>query len=102
MKDTSQNTKMNKRGIDLIAEERAEHFEKHHFSIKEDVRYNTNQQLAEAALLLLVTDMPEGVMHTPPKGWNKGCWAHMCGKSYSERLIIAGSLIAAEYDRINH
>lgn len=37
---------------------------------------------------------------TPPTGWDKSIWAKMCSKSYKERLIMAGALIAAELDRL--
>jgi hypothetical protein len=35
-----------------------------------------------------------------PLNWEKTWWQRMCDKPFSERLIIAGALIAAEIDRL--
>ena len=32
--------------------------------------------------------------------WDEDLWQKMCNKSYKDRLIIAGALIAAEIDRL--
>jgi len=37
----------------------------------------------------------------PPNGWDVDIYKKMRNKSYKERLIIAGALIAAELDRLS-
>ena len=88
-----------KTGIELIAEERQEQIEKHGRSIERDVKENDNYQLSNAAGLLALIDNND-VRLLCPKGWNELHWKRMCDKSYEQRLIIAGALIAAEIDRI--
>jgi hypothetical protein len=88
-------------GIELIAKERQEQISKHGFTIDFDKRENYCEQLSEAACKLL----PPGLGHDDeiprrPDGWNKKLWIKMCEKTYNERLIIAGALIAAEIDRL--
>lgn len=89
-----------KTGIELIAQERQEQIEKHGRSIQEDVECNTNNQLPFAAMQLI-----EGGLTTrlqTPSEWDDDSWQKMADKSYKERLIIAGALIAAEIDRIQN
>jgi hypothetical protein len=89
---------MNKTGIDLIAIERKEQFEKHNQTIENDIIYNNCYQLSKAAVLLISSHD----INKRPDGWNKEIWEKMFNKSYKERLIIAGALIAAEIDRIQN
>ncbi len=94
---------MKKSGIELIAQERQEQIEKHDRTIKKDVEENDNMQLSLGALMLLSIDYEEGIdTHSYPEGWDEDICTKMIGKSYKERLIIAGALLAAEIDRLNH
>ena len=93
-----------KTGIELIAEEREEHFSKHNRTIFGDVLCNPNCQLSFAAALLSCPT-PERYSNEEndyacPEGWEGGKWEYMIRKPYRERLIIAGALIAAEIDRL--
>jgi predicted NodU family carbamoyl transferase len=91
---------MSKTGIELIEEERNEQIKKHGRTPERDVRENHNHQLRNAAMRLI--DVPKIRYHQCPQDWNKTIWNKICDKSYSERLIIAGALIAAELDRLNY
>ena len=88
-----------KTGIKLIVLERKEQFTKHCRSVEYDVKRNSGQQLRKAAVLLISLN-PQNSF--PPGGWDENLWNKMCRKSYRERLIIAGALIAAEIDRLNY
>lgn len=91
-------------GIDLIKQEREEHFSKHNRTIESDQKNNTEYQLTDAAQVLSTYYQDEDIdffAEYPPIGWNAENWKAMVAKSYKERLIIAGSLIAAEIDRIS-
>jgi hypothetical protein len=102
---------MKKTGIELIAIERQEQVEKHGRTIESDTALNQHGQLSFAAVSLVSEYDAEGNTNTKkayedhfktwrPMGWDKIIWAKMIGKSYKERLIIAGALIAAEIDRL--
>ena len=82
-------------GIGLIANERQEQITKHQQSILDDVNENSTKQLAIAVLGLL-----DRSNHDKPLNWDEKRWQYMVNKSYKERLIIAGALLAAELDRI--
>ena len=89
-----------KTGIELITQERKDQIEKHKFDVSYDVRNNSLNKLTTGAIRLL-----EGsITHRdyPPEGWSNSMWTHMIDKSYKDRLIIAGALIAAEIDRIDN
>jgi hypothetical protein len=88
---------MRKTGIDLIAEEREEHFKKHKLSVLEDSLKNTDKELIVAVKAIL-DEQPSTMSF--PRNWDNAVVAKMANKSYKERLIIAGSLIAAEIDRL--
>lgn len=95
-------------GVEAIADERREHWEKHGRTIPHDVEFNENGELAKAAAFLCAHDVEAVVKPTNgginafcPDGWDFSDWQKMCSKPYRERLIIAGSLIAAELDRLN-
>ena len=83
-------------GVDLIAQERLEQKIKHGHSINDDVTNNKDNQLADAAQALI-----EGDPSWFPKDWDSDTCTNMIGKSYKERLIYAGAMIAAEIDRLN-
>lgn len=100
-----------KTGIELIAEERAEQVTKHHINIDMDVLHNNHYQLSQAASLLCYVDEEEVAGEAKedntwdfsgcaPGNWDINIWNKMMNKSYKERLIIAGALIAAEIDRL--
>lgn len=86
-------------GIELIAQERKEQIEKHGRTIERDVKENTSWQLTSGAIRLLQIDRHDA---PPPFMWSESIWEKMMNKPYRERLIIAGALIAAELDRLNH
>ena len=91
-----------KTGIELIAIERQEQIEKHKRSVIEDVKFNDSFQLAYAAEMLLASEHEEGIDSASyPDGWDHEICMKMLSKTYQEKLIIAGALIAAEIDRLN-
>lgn len=94
---------MKKTGIELIAQERTEQIEKHGRTIEADVQINKVGQLAEGASVLMHPHIntPRKRLSLMPSNWNDDITLKMCSKSYKERLIIAGALIAAEIDRLN-
>lgn len=83
-------------GIELIAQERLEQKTKHGRTLQRDCNENKDLQLSQAAEALI-----EGDLSWMPDSWEEAICARMIGKSYRERLIIAGALIAAELDRLN-
>lgn len=89
-------------GIELIAEERRQQIHKHGRTVEDDADQNDNNQLSLGALMLLSIDYEEGIDSVSfPDGWDHDICNHMLSKTYKERLIIAGALIAAEIDRIS-
>ena len=88
-----------KTGIELIVDERNEQLYKHNRSIELDSRANAEYQLKEAARTLL-HDGEKHRLLSCPKGWNPEIWRKMALKTYSERITMAGALIAAELDRL--
>ncbi len=86
-------------GIELIAIERQEQIDKHGYDCTSD-SYNDEKQLSIAAILLLMENKMSH--YGKPKNWDDLLWNKMVTKSYKERLVIAGALIAAELDRINN
>lgn len=99
--EKAQSTNLSKTGIQLIAQERQEQIEKHGYDSDHDARYNDENShrigsdLRYAAMHAL---WPEGQFY-PPK-WESWFRDKITQKSYKERLIISGALIAAEIDRI--
>lgn len=85
-------------GIALIDKERQEQIVKHGRTIDRDVSENTDGQLMDA-VHKLTSDEPESMVQ--PYNWNPQIWDKMIAKPITERLIIAGALIAAEIDRLN-
>lgn len=88
-------------GAYLIAKERAEQIYKHGRTVESDSSNNRDHQLSEMALNLCWVNEEEKPL-SPPVGWNYDAWFKMLHKPYRERLIIAGALIAAEIDRVDH
>lgn len=96
---------MKKTGIELIAEERKEQIEKHGKTIEFDVENNDLNQLTAGAHTLMVyptlhEQNNDVIRRRKPIDWDDNLWLKMCKKSYTERLSIAGALIAAEIDRL--
>ena len=87
-------------GIELIAQERQEQIEKHKISTKEDREFNFSRELILGAEAL-IAHKGEGDYTYFPAQWDIEICKKMIEKSYKERLIIAGALIAAELDRID-
>ena len=90
-------------GIEMIAKERQEQIEKHGRTVDNDVIENNHYQLSEAAGLLTALDMDDFQVTSAeccPVDWDEKIWEKMFNKSYEERLVIAGALIAAELDRL--
>jgi len=96
-----------KTGIELITQERAEQILKHGRTVDLDVKQNTKGELSFAAALLSCPN-PESMGYNSnsdlgkPEKWDKEVFKHMMSKTYKERLIIAGALIAAEIDRLQN
>lgn len=94
-----------KTGIELIAKERQNQIEKHGSTTKKDVRNNSRGQLAHAAVILVGISTPVKIYNPTdqgsPEGWFGDLWESMVNKSYRDRVIIAGALLAAELDRLN-
>lgn len=87
-----------KTGIELIAQERQEQIEKHGTSVKDDVEFNKNGELAQVARYLCST---VNTTSEYPRNWSLDFKWHIDrNKSRIERLTIAGALIAAEIDRL--
>lgn len=84
-------------GIELIAKERQEQLEKHGRTIERDMDENCNNELRDGAMVLM-SDWP--MIMDFPKEWQGPIMERAIAKSYKERLIIAGALIAAEIDRL--
>lgn len=98
--------KTNITGIELIAQERKEQLEKHNRTIQEDIELNKDVisiKYPQAAGMLLLDESGRDMMikrKYTPYNWNQDQFTKMMQKSYKERLIIAGALLAAEIDRI--
>ena len=101
---TLNNNYMMETGMELIAQERCEQLEKHRISVTYDAAVNDSNQLVRAAMLLSLQGQVcnNCVNELSPVGWDLARWRKMMNKSYKERLIIAGALIAAEIDRLNY
>lgn len=84
-------------GIQKIADERKDHFEKHFRTISDDWTNNSKDQLSKAAAILCEKELM--FVEVPP-GWDSPLFMNMCQKPWEERLVIAASLIAAELDVI--
>ena len=98
-----------KTGAELIAEERQEQIEKHNRTIKHDVEENDSYQLSKAASVICLheddfncAELEDFIYDFKPDKWKSDLWEKILKKSYKERLIIAGALIAAEIDRLQN
>jgi hypothetical protein len=85
-------------GVALIKEERRQQIEKHNKPVEYDAVVNNSRQLTYMATVLLGHVI--GMVN--PEGWNDDICQKMRDKKQVEKLAIAGALIAAEIDRLNH
>lgn len=92
-------------GIVKISIERDSQFLKHGYSIESDLKNNNAHQLSKAASILCVHESDYGCLEIEyfiedhcPDGWDKKRWEYMLRKPFLERLVIAGSLLAAQID----
>lgn len=81
-------------GIEAITQERLEQIEKHGRTIEDDVVYNPSGQLRWAARAIIDGDP------LIPAGWNTEVFMKIINKPIKQRIVIAASLLAAEYDRL--
>lgn len=96
-----------KTGIDLFTTERLKQIDKHGFTAKhhaEHPEWYENNQLQLAAFSLLSHEFYEQseVDDTIPEGWDRDWFLDLHSRPHKERLIIAGTLIAAELDRLEY
>lgn len=96
-----------KTGIELIAEEHSEIINKHGYDINfilSNPQYYLEGQMAQAASHLISIQWDNGFnesdLEMMPENWDADEYRHMLLKTYKERLIIAGALIANEIDRL--
>lgn len=89
-----------KTGIELIANERQEQIEKQGHTVNNDLTYRSNI-LARAACAIAYEGIKGGVVTMDAPVW---AWAirNRPGIDMVNRLTIAGTLIAAEIDRLNN
>lgn len=88
-----------KTGVELIAQERQEQIEKHGRTVEKDVKENPSGELLLGAANLIHKQCYENDF---PGVWDIAICRKMMAKSHKEKLIIAGALIAAEIDRLQH
>jgi len=87
-------------GIELIAKERQEQIEKHQFTPESAIFGNRDGELLKAAHAM-VHEKPK-IMDFPVDWRDNEITHKMMNKPLKERLIIAGTLLAAEIDRLNY
>lgn len=90
-----------KTGVELISEERQKQIDKHGFTAEHHVNHPEwyeADQLSRAAVSIL---MPSKIS-LAPENWDMEWFRNLQGRERKERLVIAGALIAAELDRLNH
>lgn len=92
---------MKKSGIELIKEEREKQITKHGFTAEHHhnhPEWYDKDQLIDAVSTLTIKKIKScGV----PINWDESWFSDLCNRSYKERLIISGALIAAELDRLS-
>ena len=91
---------MSKTGVELIADERQEQIKKHKRTIAKDVKNNSELQLRKGAIGLICKRDGTGTIEASPSDWDKQTVIKMLQKSYKDRLVVAGALLAAEIDRL--
>ena len=84
-------------GIEFVIRERHDHAQKHGHTVDHDIENNDSGQLIRAASVLIEKNPDVGEM---PAYWDNDHCSKMVSKPYTERLVIAASLIVAEIDRL--
>lgn len=85
------------KGAILIAREREEQLTKHGYTVKKDAAIYLSKEIPRMVIKLLEGGGLHNTIHNvPDEMWNR-----MIDKSYRDRVIIAGALLAAEVDRID-
>jgi ABC-type dipeptide/oligopeptide/nickel transport system ATPase component len=82
-------------GIEKIARERSEQLTIHNRTHGHDQEINKNQELRQAAIYCLTLNDLDW-----PITWATHYAHKIAGKSYEERMVVAGALLAAEIDRL--
>ena len=89
-----------KTGIELIAQERAEQIEKHGYTIDHDIKQTEIEGISPLRMAAVALIHPTEKFF--PMSWSFERIKYIQNnKSYKDKLIIAGALIAAEIDRLN-
>lgn len=89
-----------KTGVEQIADERQKQITKYGFTGEHHAdhpEWYDQYQLSFAARHLA---SPVCSKEWYPSNWNKEWFSKLCAKPYKERLVIAGALLAAEFDRL--
>lgn len=91
------------KGVDLIKKEREEQVSKHRYTTEVDKEKNSLRELAQVARVLVSNEYLDKrqALLAMPADWDTEACLKIINKTYKERLIIAGALLAAEYDRVN-
>ncbi len=84
-----------KTGIELIAAEREEQIKKHGFTKQHDADTHYEGSIVEVVKAILDNKGAKDF----PLGWENFA-GKIVKKTYKEKLIIAGALLAAEIDRL--
>ncbi len=84
-----------KTGVELIAIEREEQIKKHGFTKQHDADTHYEGNIVEVVKVVLANKEAKDF----PLGWERFS-GKMSKKTYKEKLIIAGALLAAEIDRL--
>jgi hypothetical protein len=92
-----------KSGIELISEERSEQINKHGFTQDHDLHVEVNGGLVDAAIYLMMnySGYSDNSRFFPEK-WEESWRNKFDEKGDIDSLKVAGALIAAEIDRLQH
>ncbi len=89
-------------GVALIAKERMEQLCKHGYNSIDDYTSYKNGELTEMARMLCIKDLRGfNITLNTSHQVDEDLFHKMMSKPFRSRVIIAGSLLAAEIDRIN-
>jgi len=90
------------KGVELIAIERKKQIEKHGFTAEHHAKHPEwydEFQLTDAASTLSMRIIKSCCV---PLNWDAEWFKKLCLRTYEERLIIAGALLASEWDRLDY